>query len=107
MRANEYAAVHACIKVGMRWFRMRVRMASHARHGGCAATFRRVRVHVFSTPRDRCITEHRDGRRSVRNVRDGVWGGAWSLREFGKRSEERRIGKEWGGPCRERGGQGP
>src|SRR3546814_7048538 len=74
MRANEYAAVHACIKVGMPWFRMRVCMASHARDGVCAATFRRVRVHVFSTPRDRCITDHRDGRRSVRTVRAGVWG---------------------------------
>src|SRR3546814_10602966 len=88
MRANEYAAVHACIKVGMPWFRMRVCMASHARDGVCAATFRRVRVHVFSTPRDRCITDHRDGRRSVRTVRDGVWGGSSSLRSFAQRSEE-------------------
>src|SRR3546814_10688186 len=60
MRANEYAAVHACIKVGMPWFRMRVCMASHARDWVCAATFRRVRVHVFSTPRDRCTTDPRD-----------------------------------------------
>src|SRR3546814_7946064 len=70
MRANEYVAVHACIAVGMPWFRMRVCMAPHARDGVRAATFRRVRVHVFSTPRDRCITDHRDGRRSVRTVRD-------------------------------------
>src|SRR3546814_8379528 len=76
MRANEYAAVHACIAVGMPWFRMRVCMALHARDGVRAATFRRVRVHVFSTPRDRCITDHRDGRRSVRTVRDGRWGGS-------------------------------
>src|SRR3546814_412749 len=82
MRANEYAAVHACIAVGMPRFRVRVCMALHARDGVRAATFRRVRVHVFSTPRDRCITNHRDGRTSVRTVRDGVWGGSSSLRNF-------------------------
>src|SRR3546814_7227661 len=63
-------------------FRVRVCMALHARDGVRAATFRRVRVHVFSTPRDRCITNHRDGRTSVRTVRDGVWGGSSSLRNF-------------------------
>src|SRR3546814_18731210 len=82
MRANEYAAVHACIAVGMPWFRMRVCIAPHARDGVRAANFSRVRGNVFSTPRDRCITDHRDGRRSVRTVRDGVWGGSWSLRSF-------------------------
>src|SRR3546814_10175157 len=37
---------------------------------------------LFRSPRDRCITDHRDGRRSVRTVRDGVWGGSSSLRSF-------------------------